>query len=101
MGIIKFSSMIPVPNDCLKKLNIDDKKYGYKRLIQEQYSYINITKNRDRIKERARELYEIIISNKNTNKTRFYKKLSCDFKALEDKCQDYIVQNGLIKMGIT
>lgn len=84
LGIIKFSSMIPVPLSCLYKLNIQDKKYGYRRLIQEQYSYVNVTKNRERIKEKARKLYDIVTSNKTDVKTRFYKKISCDFKSLEE-----------------
>ena len=42
LGIIRFSDMIPVPENCVELLDIKDKSYGYRRLLSEQYSYINI-----------------------------------------------------------
>ena len=42
LGIIRFSDMIPVPEIGVELLDIKDKSYGYRRLLSEQYSYINI-----------------------------------------------------------
>ena len=46
LGIIRFSNMIPVPLECVNLLDIKNKSYGYKRLLSEQYSYINKTNNK-------------------------------------------------------
>lgn len=97
LGVIRFSDMIPVPLECVQKFDIDTKRYGYKRLIEEQYSYINISSNVIKIKEKASSLYDMVVSDENSNKTRFYKKLSCNFKVLEEKCKEYEHQNELIK----
>ena len=89
LGIIKFSSMIPVPIECLEKFNLEDKKYGYKRLIQDQHAQINVTKNKERIKEKAKQIYDIVTSDSVTAKARFYKQLSCNYKFLEEKCEEH------------
>ena len=43
--------MIPVPQECVYLLDIKNKNYGYKRLLSEQYSYINTTANKEKILE--------------------------------------------------
>lgn len=52
LGIIRFSDMIPVPQESVYLLDIKDKSYGYKRLLSEQYSYINKPENRAKIMEK-------------------------------------------------
>lgn len=49
LGLIRFSDMIPVPLECITPLDFKNKNYGYKRLIHEQYSYINTSENRIKI----------------------------------------------------
>lgn len=46
LGMIKFSNMIPVPQKDVYLLDVEDRSYGYKRLLSEQYSYINRTVNK-------------------------------------------------------
>ena len=89
LGIIRFSDMIPVPQDCVYLLDIKNKSYGYKRLLSEQYSYINKPEHKQKIMDKATKIYSIVTSNKKNKVSRFYKDLSCDFKLLEEKCLKY------------
>lgn len=90
LGIIRFSDMIPVPEECVFLLDIKNKSYGYKRLISEQYSYINKTQNKKKIIEKAEKIYNFVIKENARSQTAlFYKKLSCNFKLLEEKCDEY------------
>ena len=89
LGIIKFSNMIPVPLERIRLLDLKNKAYGYRRLLSEQYSYINITKNKKEIIEKAEKLYDIVTSDKKTKEAKFYKNLSCNFALLEEKCYEY------------
>ena len=91
LGIIRFSDMIPVPEDSVSLIDIKDKNYGYKRLIFDQYSYINQKRNKERIIKKAEKIYKLVTMTKN-NKSRtaiFYRELSCNFKFLEEKCLEY------------
>ena len=90
LGIIRFSDMIPVPQDSVFLLDITSKSYGYKRLLAEQYSYINQTNNKLKIIEKATKIYDIVVRGNIKSKTvAFYKGISCDFKMLEEKCIEY------------
>ncbi len=89
LGIIRFSNMIPVPEDSMYLLELEDKSYGYKRLLSEQYSYINIPENRQKIKDKAEKIYAIVTSKSKSRMSQFYKSLSCDFKRLEEKCLNF------------
>ena len=55
LGIIRFSDMIPVPQESVYLVDIKSKSYGYKRLLSEQYSYINKPENKLKIMERQKE----------------------------------------------
>lgn len=89
LGIIRFSDMIPVPQKCIELLDIKSKSYGYRRLISEQYSYINIPDNRKNILDKSKKLYNIVVRPNKSKMAKFYKSLSCDFKLLEGKCLEY------------
>ena len=90
LGMIRFTDMIPVPKECLYFIDISKQSYGYKRLLAEQYSYINMPKNKKIIISKAKQLYKIVTSFEEKSKTtNFYKNLSCNFKLLEEKCVEY------------
>lgn len=89
LGIIRFSDMIPVPLQSIELLDIKNKSYGYKRLLSEQYSYINKPENRQKIIDKAEKIYNIVTKNSKGKMAKFYKELSCDFKVLEEKCMQY------------
>ena len=91
LGIIRFSDMIPVPQESVYLLDIKSKSYGYKRLLSEQYSYINKPENKAKIMEKAEKIYNIVTKNSKSKMAKFYKDLSCDFKLLEEKSAEYKV----------
>lgn len=90
LGIIRFSDMIPVPRECVKLLDLKNQNYGYKRLLSNQYTYINIPINRQKILDKSEKLYNIVTTGRKSNMAKFYKDLSCDFTLLEEKCKVYL-----------
>jgi protein AbiQ len=90
LGIIRFSDMIPVPQECVYLLDTKSKSYGYKRLLAEQYFYINQPQNKEKIIGKADKIYSLVIKENTKSKTAlFYKQISCDFKLLEEQCKKY------------
>lgn len=89
LGIIRFSDMIPVPEESICLLDIKSKSYGYKRLLSEQYSYINKPENKTKIIEKAEKIYNVVSNNSKSKMAKFYKELSCNFKLLEEKSKEY------------
>ena len=81
--------MIPVPQESVYLLDIQNKSYGYKRLLSEQYSYINKPDNKQKIIDKAEKIYNIVTEDKKSKVSKFYKDLSCNFKLLEEKCIKY------------
>lgn len=90
LGIIRFSDMIPVPQECVYLLDLKGKSYGYKRLLSEQYSYINIPQNKQKIMDKAKKLYNIVTKNSKNKMSKFYKDLSCDFYLLEQESTKFL-----------
>lgn len=88
LAIIKFSAMIPVPNNIkvtsLLEYNKSDKKY--KDLISAEYRYIN--SNKKEIYKRANKMYIAVTK----HKSNFLKTIACDFKLLEERCLEYKVE---------
>lgn len=60
LGIIRFSDMIPVPQECVYLLDLKKQSYAYKRLLSNQYTYINIPTNRQKILDKSAKLYNIV-----------------------------------------
>ncbi len=89
LGIVRFSDMIPVPQECIYLLDIKNKSYGYKRLLSEQYTYINQTVNKQKILEKSERLYHIVTNSHKNKYSKFYKELSCNFKLLEERSLEY------------
>lgn len=56
-----------------------NKSYGYKRLLSEQYSYINKPDNKQKIIDKAQKIYNIVTNNKKNKTSKFYQDLSCNF----------------------
>ena len=81
--------MIPVPQESVYLLDMKSKSYGYKRLLSEQYSYINKPENKTKIIEKAEKIYNIVSNNSKSKMAKFYKELSCNFKLLEEKSKEY------------
>lgn len=90
LGIIRFSDMIPVPQQCVFVLDLEDKSYAYRRLLSEQYKCINKTENKQKILNKAEKIYTLVTGNSNGKTARFYRNLSCNFKLLEEKSLKYL-----------
>ena len=93
--IIIFSVLLPVQHECVYLLDTQNKSYGYKRLISEQYSYINKSENKTKIIEKAEKIYNIVTNNSKSKMAIFYKNLSCNFKLLEEKSAEYIIKRNV------
>ncbi len=78
LGIIRFSTMIPVPEECIELLNIEEQEKKYRILLNEQIIFIN--HNKKKIQQKANNTYYGVT--KGTNK--FLMNISCDFKLLEN-----------------
>lgn len=86
-GVINLNNMIPVPDSCVTKVdinNITDEKY--KKLLENQSR--EIKENATTICKKANKLYNLITSNVETK----IRERCCDFKKLERKMKKYIAK---------
>lgn len=83
LGIIRFSTMIPVPEECIQLLDINKQENRYKRLLNKQVLFIR--EYEKKICHRALVTYNGVT--KRTNK--FLINISCDFKILEKHYKNY------------
>lgn len=83
LGIIRFSTTIPVPEECVELLDVSKQDEKYKALLNEQIIFI---------KEHEQEIYKkaIITYNGVTKRTnKFLINISCDFKILDKNYMNY------------
>ena len=87
-GLLGFNNMIPVPSCALITFDIndlEDKKYA--ALLRRQASFIN--KHKSEVYHRASRTYYLATSPEATEQSCFFKRICCDFKKLEQKCDRY------------
>ena len=90
-GAINFNNMIPVPIECLTRveMRITDSdtaaETAYKNLLANQLSWCN--SNRERIIKQARKLYAVITEDRAYPEL---KKRCCDFKQCEIMSRKYV-----------
>ncbi len=63
------------------EFDINKENEGYKHILISQYHFSN--KHVEEIKEKAKETYNRSLNNS------FMKKICCNFKLLEKKCEEY------------
>ena len=81
---IRFSFMIPVPNQYLSRISIKDHEdEKYKRLLLKEYNYCN--EHADNIRKIANKVYKI-----GTNKKHPLFNKCCDFTLLEELHDKYL-----------
>lgn len=89
LGAINFNNMIPVLDDNIQLLDLDNNiNTNYSKLLREQIYWL--IRNDEVIYDKSRKLYDDYINNK------LYKQIKdrcCDFPLLEIKCQDYKIIN--------
>ena len=88
-GVINLNNMIPIPEDQYYEINVKeeirkDKKYGI--ILKYQIKWCN--NNKMQIINNARKLYNLIINEK---ANLSLKKRCCNFKILEKKLNQYIL----------
>lgn len=85
VAIIKFSAMIPVPENInvTNLLDYKNQENKYKDLISVEYRYIN--SNKKEIYRKAEKMYVAVTRHKNN----FLKTIACNFKLLEEKSLQY------------
>ena len=91
LGGINLNNMMPIPKCCLEKINLYTiKDYKYRNMLKSQMEWIN--QNELRIQNRARNLYYLIL-NKHTTEALLNR--CCNFRLLEEKCNEYMKENNL------
>lgn len=84
LGALRFAYMIPVPKQCIIKLDINSMPTEYSRThVSKELAFCR--RNRDKIQVRAKKTYDRVISKKFPELTRN----SCDFKILEEAYINY------------
>lgn len=88
-GVINLNNMIPIPKEQYSEINVKeeirkDKKYGI--ILKYQIKWCN--ENKMQIINNAKKLYNLIINEK---ASLSLKNRSCDFKVLETKLSQYIL----------
>lgn len=86
LGGINLNNMIPIPKTALREINISQiKDIKYKQMLYKQLNWIR--DNKERINNRAKNLYYLVVQRKATNDLI---NRCCDFRLLEEKCQEFI-----------
>ena len=80
-GILGFNNMIPVEEKYLINFDINNEKDTYRQILVSQHRFCN--KHIREIEEKAKSTYQ------KSQKNRFFKKVCCNFKLLEEKCIEY------------
>lgn len=88
-GSLRFNYMVPVPEQCIKRLVIKDiKDKKYRELLNKEYRFC--MDNAERIQKKADKIYKMVIE----NRKQILTDNSCAFKILEDAYQEYIKKNN-------
>ncbi len=86
-GAINFNNMFPVPKDNIAELNIEEETdEKYKKILENQLSWCNETKNKEKILKKAKKLYKLVTNKKITESII---ERCCDFKLLEKKALEW------------
>lgn len=89
---VRLSFMFPIPENLLSVKNFSQENPKYRRLLIDELNYCN--RNYNKIVEKAIYIYEQVTLGNNPNLT----KVCCDFKLLEQKLSEYILQQEKINM---
>ena len=91
LGGINLNNMLPIPKRYLYKIEINKiVNNKYKKMLYMQIDWVE--KNKLRINNRARNLYYLIINKRAEEKVV---NRCCNFKLLEDKCEEYMIRNNI------
>lgn len=88
LSIIRFSEMIPVPENEIELIDYDVRGEKYKNLLQAEINFIN--DHKINVYSKAKKMYRNITK----IKIPFFINISCNYKLLEEKCTIYINSNN-------
>lgn len=96
LGGINLNNMIPIPKRYLQTIEVSKiKDRKYRKMLYMQMEWIE--RNRLRINNRAKNLYYLVVEKKATEKLI---ERCCNFKLLEEKCQEYMDKNNIMEEEI-
>ena len=79
-GSLRFNYMVPVPDECITRLIINDiEDEKYRLLVYKEYRFC--IDNADKIVKKAKKIYEMVIK----NRKQILTDNSCAFQILEDE----------------
>ncbi|MCH5193605.1 MAG: type III toxin-antitoxin system ToxN/AbiQ family toxin [Oscillospiraceae bacterium] len=88
-GSLRFPYMIPVPAECLIKLDVKKvPDFNEKARISKELAFCR--RNKDKIEKYAQITYNDVTNQKNDKLVRN----ACDFKLLEKACIEYCTEHG-------
>ena len=91
LGGINLNNMMPIPKSCLELIKIENiKDLKYKIILKSQIEWIE--QNEFRIRNRARNLYYLILNN---HISEALLERCCDFRLLEKRCDEFMKENNL------
>ena len=84
LGAVNFNNMVPVKDDNIIHLNLEDEDRKDTKLLKEQIFWLN--RNREKLYNKSKQLYDRykkgILSTNIINRC-------CNFPLLEEKCNEY------------
>lgn len=84
LGIIRLNNIIPVNKENLRYINFEDiQDAKYKNLLIQQNNFIQL--NTQKIKNKANKIYNFVTK----DIKEFFVGLCCNFKLLEEKCNQF------------
>ena len=83
LGMIQLNNMIPVLDSEIFLLDIESQNSRYKSMLNKQYEFIKIKENTSEIQKRAEHIYNLVAIKEHC----FFKRISCNFKLLENNYQ--------------
>lgn len=84
-GLIAFGNMIPIDILQLVNFDINKEEISYRQILNSQFIFCNNSKNKKSIKQHAEDTYNKVV----VEKSKFHRKVCCNFKLLEEKCIEY------------
>lgn len=82
-GAINLNNMIPINDSELIDFNIQEEEKKYRDILINQFKFIK--SNSEKICKNAEKLYNKVVNEKKEH----FIKVCCDFKLLENKCEEY------------
>lgn len=86
LAVINIINMVPVPDSEFKLMEFEDYTIKHQDLLNKEYREVKRLFNR--LLKNANNLYRLVTLYPEDNKV--YRNLSCDFKLLEEKCDEFI-----------